>query len=339
VDVVIKQSATLVLRVLRAVTMLLPQYASKSLRFLRSRFFHRLSFGPPSIGYDPYDRTAREDLAQELFRINERAQPFGTVDRGRLILRIIEASYPTQKLASEYFCNLEYLLKAMRRRNVPGQVLLGLGTGRSGSTSLAALLGTVQDGCSTHENPPLIYWTPEGDQVQFHMKRFKLLSEYFSLVSDVSHWWLNVLDEFFRVFPNSKVIGTVRDVNKCAESFMRIKRYGRLSWNHWVPYRNGIWTSHSWDPTYPTYSVPNDHSNPDRAKYELIARYIKEYNAQLTFLATQLPEQVKLVRTDELDDPSIQRALFDYAGVTGRVSSLRFNVRSVSDGASDNFIF
>ena len=49
-----------------------------------------------------------------------------------------------------------------------------------------------------------------------------------------------------------------------------------------MPYGNGIWISHLWDPTYPTYSVPKyAWINPDLAKSKLIARYVREYNGQL----------------------------------------------------------
>ena len=322
--------------------MALREYIPEPLRAFRRRIFDRLSLRRGSIGisYDPHDRAIREDLAEKLFQAHEKEQPVGTIGRGRLILRMMEEGFPTANLAAEYFHNLEQLLKTRERRTVPGQVVLGLGTGRSGSTSLAALLATVENSCCTHENPPLIFWTPEDVQVQFHIKQFKFLAEYFSLVADVSHWWLNALDSFFHQFPDIKVVGMFRNVDKCAKSFMTIKRYGSGSWNHWVPYGNGIWASHSWDPTYPTYAVPDNSSkNPDNAKYGLIARYVREYNAQLTLLAARRPKQVMLIRTESLSDPAIQMAIFDFAGVSGRVSKSKLNVHSVTDGISENLRF
>ncbi len=312
------------------------------IRALRRRLLEMLSVRQRRVGisFDPKDRAALEDLAEKSFAIRNKEEPLGTIGRGRLILKIIEEGFPTQNLSAEYFRNLEQLLKARKRRDPPGQVLLGLGTGRSGSTSLAALLATTDDCCCTHENPPLIFWTPEQEQLQFHIKRLKYLADYFSLVSDVSHWWLNALDSVFDCFPDSKVIGMVRDVDECTRSFMRIRGYGWGSWNHWVPYGNGIWISHLWDPTYPTYSVPSySWINPDRAKYEMIARYVREYNDQLASLETRMPKQVMLVRTDELRDPGIQKRIFDFAGVSGRVSNIELNVRSVIDAKSINFKF
>jgi hypothetical protein len=320
--------------------MLLRDKIRLSLSSLRRGILTSLSLRPRPIGlvYNPYDITVRQDLAEKLFETHEKEQPFGTIGRGRLILSIIEESFPTERLTAEYFENLRHLLNTRERRKVPGRFVLGVGPGRCGSTSLTALLATVEDSCCTHENPPLIFWSPEDAQVQFHLMRFRLLAEYFSLVADVSHWWLNALDSFLEHFPSSKIVGMLRDVDACTKSFMRIKGYGRQSWNHWVPYGSGIWASHSWDPSYPTYSVTSN-SSPDLVKYELISRYVREYNAQLTALAERLPNQVLLVRTEDLSNPVAQMKVLGFADVRGRVSKLRLNVRTVTDGISENFKF
>src|SRR5262249_14286751 len=136
-------------------------------------------------------------------------------------------------------------------------------------------------------------------------------------------------------------VGAIRDVDGCARSFMRIKqRYGWWSWNHWVPYGNGIWSPHLWDPTYPTYSIPvESYKDPDRAKYGLIVRYIREYHAQLAVWATRLPRQVMLVRTEELNEPAIQRRIFDFAGACGRVSKINLNASSLTDSKSEEVTF
>lgn len=312
------------------------------LRAVRRRFLEMLSLRERRVGisFDPYNRSTREDLAEQLFETHDKDEPLGTIGRGRLLLKIIEEGFPTERLQTEYFRNLEHLLKDRQRREPAGQVLLGLGTGRSGSTSLATFLGTIDDSCCTHENPPLIFWKPEREQVQFHMRRLKLLTGYFSLVADVSHWWLNTLDSFVQYFPDGKVIGLIRDVDGCTRSFMNIRGYGWGSWNHWVPYGNGIWISHPWDPTYPTYPVPRYASiNPDHAKYQMIARYIQEYNAQLAVFAASKPEQVMLVRTDELSGPAVQRRILDFVGRSGLIKEIKLNVHSVIDARADRFKF
>jgi hypothetical protein len=267
-------------------------------------------------------------------------QPPGTVERGRLILELIQDSFPTKTLASAYFENLELLLKSRQSRRTPGTILLGIGSGRSGSTSLAAVLATVEGSCCTHENPPLISWVPEAEELQFHVRRFRRLAEYFPLVADVSHWWLNVLDDVFTHFPDAKVVGVFRSLGSCASSFMKIKGFGRGSYNHWVPYGNGIWAAAQWDPTYPTYAVPeNSKRDPDGAKLELITRYVSEYNDKMFSIAARMPEKVMLVRTEDLNDTAAQRTIFEFAGVRGSVAKTQLNVGTIADGRDFDYKF
>ena len=175
-----------------------------------------------------------------------------------------------------------------------------------------------------HENPPLIYWTPEQTQISFHINRFSLLLEYFPLVVDVSHWWLNALSSLIDKFPDLKVIGLLRETNACARSFMTIKGYGAGSYNHWAPPGNGIWCSAHWDPTYPSYDLQSNFANtPDEVKFRLILRYIVSYNSTLESLSRAAPEKVKLVRTEDLSSLSTQSAIFRFIGLSGRTLQAR----------------
>jgi hypothetical protein len=275
-----------------------------------------------------------------MYQLRKNEQPLGTVARSRVILEIIEHSFPTAMLTQAYFDNLELLLKSSDVRSTPGQVLLGLGTGRSGSTSLAAILATVEASCSTHENPPLIAWTPNPEEVQFHLRRLRLLSQYFALVADVSHWWLNVLDVAFVQFPGAKAIGLYRNPQGCTESFMKMKGFGRGSYNHWVPYGNSIWATAQWDPSYPTYAVPkNAGRDPDGAKYELIARYAREYNERLRSLAEVWRKRFMLIRTEELSNAATQEAIYRFAGVRGLQTKAMLNVGTMADGRNAHYKF
>ena len=85
--------------------------------------------------------------------------------------------------------------------------MLSAGTGRCGSTTLAGTVAMLPDVCAMHENPPLIYWEPVEEQVRFHLDRLRFLADYYAVVFDASHWWLNVLRRFFAEFPEGKAIG------------------------------------------------------------------------------------------------------------------------------------
>lgn len=290
--------------------------------------------------FNPSDMAATERNAANLFQSRQHEEPFGSVGRGRLLLRMIEDTFPTPLLTDEYFRNLEHLLRLMPRRSEPGKIVIGLGTGRSGSTSLTALLGTVSDSCCTHENPPLIGWAPHAAEIAFHIRRFQLLADHYAVVADVSHWWLNALETLLAHFPDAKAVGLFRNLDKCVVSFMRIKGYGRGSFNHWAPRGNGIWKPNVWDRTYPTYPLDGDAAaDPDRVKQEMITRYVIAYNDRLREYAERRPDQVMLVATEDFGTPDIQQSVLERIGASGMPLKQKLNVRSTEDGMSEDYTF
>ncbi|HEV2548684.1 MAG TPA: hypothetical protein VGU20_15190 [Stellaceae bacterium] len=282
---------------------------------------------------DPYDRGARENLARVLFAMQRDRFPLGTVERGQHLLSIIGDTFPLAPLRAAYFENLERLLAGRPRRASPGSVVLGLGSGRCGSTSLTALVGSAAGSIATHENPPLVYWEPLAEQRDFHFERLARLAGHFALVFDVSHWWLNLAESFLARFPDGKIVGLHRELEACARSFLARKALGRGSINHWAPPNNGIWRHNIWDPAYPTFPLPpGAASDPDGVKLEAIRRYVREYNEALRALADHWPARVFLLRTEELGEAAAQHRLFAFLGVAGKPAAMALNAGTVADG-------
>jgi hypothetical protein len=267
--------------------------------------------------HDPYDWDARKRFGDLYFDLQQPAYPQGTVERSRFILLVIGNGFPTDKLRAAYFDNLRQVLGARTKRPQPGAVAIGLGTGRCGSTTLSAAFESLPDSCSTHENPPPISWEkPLEEQLRFHFDRFSMLREYYAVVFDASHWWLNSLERVFAEFPNAKAIGLYRQTQACVRSYMSIKGRGPGSTNHWVPPANGIWNTSPGDPSYPTYPVPsNAAGEPDAAKAAVIERYVIEYNQALQALAARLPERLLLLRTEDLNAAETAARLTDLLGM------------------------
>jgi hypothetical protein len=287
---------------------------------------------------NPYIRRAREKLGDLYFDQQQSAYPCGSVSRSRFVLQLMSKSFPTQKLRCAYFENIEQLLKARVKRTRPGKVILGIGPGRCGSTTLSAVFGAVPDACSTHENPPLIDWEPQQEQLRFHVDRLRLLADYYALVFDAAHWWLNALGTFFDEFPAGQVIGLHRDTGACVKSFLRVKGSGRGSVNHWAPPENGIWATTLGDPSYPSYPIPSDLlANPDAAKAAQIERYVTEYNQTLALRAKAQPDRMLLLRTEELNDVATATRLGSFVGVSLAMPDTAFNVGSTAD--SDKHYF
>lgn len=286
----------------------------------------------------PYDRAAREKLADLIFDLRQSEHPQGTLDRSRFLSNATSKGFPTKKLRDAYFENLEQLLKSRTKRSRPGAVVLGLGTGRCGSTSLTAAFAGVDGACSTHENHPIIYWEPQEEQVRFHFDRMRLLADYHSVVFDAAHWWLNVLGRFFAEFPEGKVVGLARDTETCVQSFLRIQVRGPGAFNHWAPPDSDIWRTHEWDPSYPSYPVPLDLlPNVAAAKVAMIERYVNEYNQTLRSLAQAFPDRVLLIRTEDLNDPDTMTRISALVGLPLSMPAAALNAGTIHDGDGEQY--
>ena len=274
------------------------------------------------------------------FRRVEHEFPVGSLQRSRQILQIIGEGYPTPALTDAYFSNLDLLLAEKDELCTPGELVIGMGTGRSGSTSLAAQLGTIENSCSTHENPPLVFWSPTPDQVSFHLRRLAKMVRYHALVADCAHWWINLVDDLVHEFPAVKFIGLTRDKWECMVSFARVKGLGRGTFNHWTRHPNDIWLSTVWDPTYPTFETPTwAERSPDRAKWEMIEQYLDLYECKMESAAARFKERFLLLEMESLNDLATISRLHRFVGVSSnsKTEALRLNVRSTKDGRLEAF--
>jgi hypothetical protein len=286
----------------------------------------------------PYDDALGEYLANWLYGHHQHEYAAGTVQRGRFLMQVLELSYPSPRVTAAYFDNLQSVMNGRLERTRPGQVVLGIGAGRCGSTTLAGILHSIEGAVSTHENPPLVRWEPSPLEVQFHLRRFEIFSRYVPLIADCSHWWINLLEQIFSVFPNSKAIGVHRDTDACVQSWGRVSP---ADVNHFVAGHNRIWPPDRWDPLYPHYELPPDaRQHPRRAKEMLTRRYIEEYNQRMTQLASRLPDRILLLSTDELDSAHARARISEFLQLRVGTDQIRYNVGRDSDpGSADGVYF
>ncbi len=246
--------------------------------------------------------------------------------------------FPTAKLTAAYFANLDRWLANRPRRDVPGTVVLGVGPGRCGSSTLTAAFAALDDACSTHENHPFLYWQPQEEQTRFHFERLRRLANHYRVVFDAAHWWLNVLERFLEQFPSAKVVALSRDTEACVQSFLNVKGRGAGSVNHWAPPGNGIWPANLWDPVYPQFPLPaGAESAPEPAKAALVRRYVNEYQQTISQLAAAHPLRILLLRTEELSDSATSARLSAHVGIQITIPEAGLNAGTVSDGESEHF--
>src|ERR1019366_5581876 len=126
---------------------------------------------------------------------------------------------------------------------------------------MASLLGTIAGAKSTHENPVRVFWDLHPQQVEFHLRRFRLLTAYFPVVADCSVWWINLMETVTQALPTTRAIGVYRETEACIRSF---KGVIVPNYNPWVIPHNGIWHSYFGDPLYPHYELPENARKPSR---------------------------------------------------------------------------
>lgn len=210
------------------------------------------------------------------------------------------------------------------------RLVLGVGTGRSGSTTLSALLDAQPSARVTHEAKPILYWDRETNADDFHIGRFRHLMTRHALVGDVAHWWLPKLPRLIALFPSVRIIALKRDKQQTVESFLRIKggdKQGAV--NHWVEHDGQYWTKNHWDGCYPKFNATT--------LKESIELYWDTYTEEIDRLSDLHPANVRTYVTESLSDEAAQADMLSFIGVSDKdrvlMPGLHQNQATVSDGA------
>lgn len=212
--------------------------------------------------------------------------------------------------------------------NVP--FVFGLGTGRSGSTSLTEGLSKINNTYFSHEHPSIVPWQHGEEIVEWHIKRMKSLSAHYSLVGDVSHWWLPYVKYILSIHPNSFFIITKRDRSATVGSFLKIKGGGgKGSINHWVKHNGTFFKKNFWDICYPKFS---HHLNLEGS----LNMYWDEYYREALRLQKLFPKNVLII---EIEDPNRDVIISNFIRsscdlVCDTFSFARKNVSGVQDGVN-----
>lgn len=149
--------------------------------------------------------------------------------------------------------NAMLLILGERKGERVAPFVFGLGTGRSGSTSLTLALGSISNSYFSHEHPSIIPWEDGENVVDYHLARLKAIGTHYSVVGDVSHWWLPYVEYIYKIHPSSLFIFMRRELGATVDSFLKIKGGGKGSLNHWCRHDGTYFSSHYWDKCYPTY--------------------------------------------------------------------------------------
>jgi len=206
-------------------------------------------------------------------------------------------------------------------------LVLGIGTGRCGSTTLTRLLSLQPGAYISHEHAPLLPWKPCPQRYHFHRERFIALLKMRQYAGDVAHWWLPYLESIFQDFPDTRVICLKRDQQETVRSFELIKGEGLAGVNHWSAHDGKQWRRNLWDQCYPDYDV--------KSRKLALMLYWDEYYAIVPEMQKERPGQIRVFDPIQMDSESGQKEILDFCGFQDPVTSteLRLNRGKISDGS------
>ena len=210
--------------------------------------------------------------------------------------------------------------------NVKGRLILGIGTGRCGSTSLAKLLQRQKNCYASHEHTPRLPWIVNNKRLDFHKRRFHLLLNKYNFVCDVSHWWLPYIEELAQDF-NISIVVLKREKEATVNSFYRIKGSGEKgSINHWLDHNGSVWQKNIWDECYPSYNVSDIK--------EAISLYWEQYYAEVESVRKRESSSIAVFDTNDLSNKNTQYKLLQFCGFSDPVldKNLHYNKGEVQDG-------
>lgn len=197
----------------------------------------------------------------------------------------------------------------MRDGLVEKKLVLGIGSGRSGSLSLAVLLNRHPRAAISHELRPIVAgdtlgrrtlnppaWSAPFQQVEPLVDQ--MLTRTGPVVGDVASYWLPHVEEVLARLPDTRVVCLRRARDETVDSFMR--RSGDK--NHWMEHDGSNWRHEPvWDPCFPKYQATS--------KREAIGMYWDDYYSRAEHLAERFPQQVRVW--------DMRQALDTKAGVNG----------------------
>lgn len=184
------------------------------------------------------------------------------------------------------------------------KVIIGLGSGRCGTTSLARLL-SLQPGCKAiHELRPLLPWNRRWALARQHVRYLRELEA--PMAASVAFFYLRYVPWLGRQFRHIRFVCLKRDREQTVDSFFRLTEESPPKRNHWMDHDGRRWAHTDWDPCFPKFNVTD--------KRSALKRYYDDYYRQAAMLADAL-DNFRIFPTDALDSAAGVGEILAFAGV------------------------
>ena len=188
------------------------------------------------------------------------------------------------------------------------QLIISIGTGRSGSVFLSSFLSEQKNVLVLHEGRlekekirKLIKW--ENDETElFNWIEYLLnYDENLKFIGDTGMYFLPYIDKIIHKYPNVKIIGLEREKEDVVTSFLK-KTEGR---NHWYSHNGNGWEiDNRWDPCFPKYQI--------REKRKAIEKYYDDYISTTNDLKLRYPNNIKIWNLSSFNSSKTKNEILDF---------------------------
>jgi hypothetical protein len=184
-------------------------------------------------------------------------------------------------------------------------LIIGLGTGRCGTNTLAALLDMQPDTQVTHERfGHSLHWQGSENLVRELIASGADATSYGDVHSAYLPYAAEMLGSGESSEDEIRFVCLEREREATVDSFLR--KTERKA-NHWAP--TPFLARHArWNDSFPTYE-------PHLDKREAIGRYWDEYHTEAMRLQSQYPEEFRIFEMQALNDEQGQSAILDFIGI------------------------
>lgn len=203
--------------------------------------------------------------------------------------------------------SLEAYVSPERRLLMGARNVIGLGTGRCGTRSLAHLLNSQPNSYVTHER---FRWRVPWEK-QKGIRLANLVIEgcrqkdsYF-LTGEVGFYWYSYVGYFMQELDNLRFVVMRREREKVVDSYMRISPER----NHWQEFDepHPQWHHDKFDHCYPTIVA--------ESKREALERYYYGYYSTMEEYQKIFPSRLRIFHTDTLNSREGQDRILAFVGV------------------------
>lgn len=189
------------------------------------------------------------------------------------------------------------------------RIIIGMGTGRCGTRSLAKLLSQQRGTRITHEERPLLPWRNARASVLVSRLERMQLTRSESILGDVASFYLPYAEHAIEFSPEVRMVCLKRPREEVVKSFCDwLDSVHPLPTNHWAIKPAAGWFH---EPVYTRMFPQYDCENRE----EGIRRYWTEYYQRAELLTERFPQRVRVFDSQTcLNTEAGQRELLDFCG-------------------------